>query len=197
MVKGYRGGRRSKLCGFMPLYTVGHGTLSQHDLSALLTRAGVELVVDVRTSPGSRRHPHVNRNRLAEWLPAAGIAYRWEPDLGGWRQARRDSPNVALHDDAFRGYADHMGTPAFWTALDALLADAGTRTTAAMCSERDWTKCHRRLLSDAAALARGTEVSHLGHNGALEPHRLSSGIRVAGPDLLLYDVGHTQGMPGI
>ena len=190
----------------MALLTVGHGTLSQHDLAALLVGASVELVVDVRTSPASRRHPHVNRNRLADWLPAAGIAYRWEPDLGGWRRPRRDSPNVALHDDAFRGYADHMGNhsvqatqagPPFWSALDDLLADAAARRTAAMCSERDWTKCHRRLLSDAAVLARATEVLHLGHDGSLSAHAVTDGARLAGPDLVLYDIGHTQGMPGI
>ncbi|MGH9223913.1 MAG: DUF488 family protein, partial [Acidimicrobiales bacterium] len=108
MPKGYCVDRRSKLAG-VPLLTVGHGLLSQHDLARLLTRAGVELVVDVRTSPGIRRHPHMNRARLADWLPAAHIAYQWAPDLGGWRKPRPDSPKVPLHDDALRGYADHMG----------------------------------------------------------------------------------------
>ncbi|MCA1692911.1 MAG: DUF488 domain-containing protein [Actinobacteria bacterium] len=146
--------------------------------------------------PGSRRHPHFSRHALAEWLPAAGISYRWEPDLGGWRRARPDSPHVALHNSSFRGYADHMGTAGFWTALDAVLAEAAQDRTAVMCSETLWWRCHRRLLADAAALVRSVEVLHLGHDGGLVPHVPTEGVRRAG-DELIYDVGHTHGLPGL
>ena len=94
------------------LLTVGHGTLPADDLGALLTAAAVELVVDVRTAPGSRRHPHVSRDQLGTWLPDAGIGYRWEPDLGGWRKARADSPHTALRDKASpssRSASSHAG----------------------------------------------------------------------------------------
>src|SRR3712207_631594 len=83
------------------LLTVGHGTLSADDLSALLVKAGVQHLVDVRTAPGSRRHPHVARAQMSEWVPAAGIAYRWAPALGGWRKPRPDSPNTALRHSGF------------------------------------------------------------------------------------------------
>ncbi|MGH9222938.1 MAG: DNA repair protein, partial [Acidimicrobiales bacterium] len=73
-------------------------------------------------------------------------------------------------------------------------AGAGAPRTAAMCSERDWTACHRRLLADAAVLARSAGVVHLGHDGVLTPHAVTHGARLAAPDLLVYDVGHTQGM---
>jgi len=43
------------------LLTVGHGTASAEELAALLTGAGVQRVVDVRTAPGSRRHPQFRR----------------------------------------------------------------------------------------------------------------------------------------
>jgi uncharacterized protein (DUF488 family) len=172
------------------LLTVGHGTASQEELAALLTGARIRSVVDVRTAPGSRRHPHVGRARLAAWLPEAGIAYRWEPDLGGWRRPRPDSPNVALRHEGFRGYADYMGSPPFWTALDRVLAEAGDDAggrTAVMCSESLWWRCHRRLLADAAVLARSADVLHLGHDGSLAPHRVTDGARLAGPDLVVYD----------
>lgn len=182
------------MCG-VPLFTVGHGTLSQEQLTSLLLSAGIEVVVDVRTAPGSRRHPHVSRQRLSEWLPEAGIAYHWERDLGGWRKPSADSPNVALHHPAFRGYADYMATPPFWQALDRLLARAAAHPTAAMCSESLWWRCHRRLLSDATVLARSVDVLHLGSDSRLSPHSPTEGVRLAGPDLLRYDVGHTQGLP--
>ena len=176
----------------LTLLTVGHGTLSEPDFVSLLQGAEVRRVVDVRTAPGSRRHPHVSRQRLAEWLPEAGVAYRWEPDLGGWRRPLADSPNVALHNRAFRGYADHMASPAFWFALDRLLGEAARERTAAMCSEALWWRCHRRLLADAAVLARSATVLHLAHGGKLLPHQPTEGTRLAAPDLVVYDVVPTS-----
>ena len=152
------------------LLTLGHGTASAEELVALLAGAGVERLVDVRTAPGSRRHPQFRRETMAGWLAEAGVAYRWEPELGGFRKPAPDSVNHVLRHPAFRGYADYMRTPPFWTALDRLLAEAAT-AEAAMCSETLWWRCHRRLLSDAAVLVRGAEVLHLDHRGGQEPHR--------------------------
>jgi uncharacterized protein (DUF488 family) len=177
------------------LLTLGHGTASAEELVALLDGAGVERLVDVRTAPGSRRHPHVRREAMAGWLGAAGVAYRWEPELGGFRRSDPGSVNTALRHPAFRGYADYMRTPQFWAALDRLLGEAEAAPTVAMCSETLWWRCHRRLLADAAVLVRGAEVVHLDHRGRLEPHRPTDGVRRDG-DLLAYDLGSTPPLPG-
>ena len=178
----------------MRLLTVGHGTATAEELTGLLTGAGIERLVDVRTAPGSRRNPQFVRAAMASWLPQAGIAYRWDRELGGWRKPVPGSGNHALRHPAFRGYADYMRTPPFWVALDRLLAEAVSTPTAAMCSETVWWRCHRRLLSDAAVLVRGAEVEHLDHRGRLGPHRPTQGVRRDG-DLLAYDVGETPPLP--
>lgn len=170
------------------LVTVGHGTLMAERLSSLLATAGVQRLVDVRTAPGSRRHPHFGRAEMERWVPAAGIAYRWEPDLGGWRKPAPASPNVVLRHDGFRGYADYMATPTFQDALSRLLDEATAAPTAAMCSESLWWRCHRRLLADAAVLTRGAEVVHLGHDGRLTGHRITEGARADGATVV-YDGG--------
>lgn len=172
----------------MRLLTVGHGTLDAGALAGLLTAAGVGTVVDVRRYPGSRRHPHVNRERMAGWLAETGIGYRWEEDLGGRRSLGDHSPHHALRVEGFRAYADHMETPAFRAALGRMLDGAASTTTAVLCAESLWWRCHRRLLADAAALLHAAEVDHLRHDGSLEPHRPTDGVRVAG-DRLVYDVG--------
>jgi uncharacterized protein (DUF488 family) len=172
----------------MELLTVGHGTLSEDRLGALLTGAGVERLVDVRTAPGSRRHPHVNRTELEVWLPGLGIPYSWEPRLGGWRKPRPDSPNTTLRNDSFRGYADYMRTPPFWEALDEVLLGSAEYRTAVMCSEAVYWRCHRRLIADGAELGRQAQVQHLGHDGSLVRHRLTDGARRDG-ELLVYDYG--------
>jgi uncharacterized protein (DUF488 family) len=170
------------------LLTFGHGNLSEEEIGTLLTGTGVEHLVDVRRAPGSRRHPYVSRAAMAAWIPALGISYTWEPRLGGWRKTRPDSPNTALRNESFRGYADYMRTPPFWEALDEALSMAAQQQTVVMCSEAVYWRCHRRLIADAAELERSVVVHHLGHDGKLAEHRLTEGVRTDG-DLLVYDAG--------
>lgn len=179
----------------MRLLTVGHGTASQDEFAALLPEAGVTALIDVRRLPGSHRFPHFRRAELAGWLPAAGVGYRWEPDLGGFRKPSADSPNVALRNPSFRAYADYMSTDQFHAALDRLLDEAADQMTVIMCSETLWWRCHRRLIADAATLLRGAEVLHLGHDGRLSPHEPTSGVRRGPGDNLRYDSGQST-LPG-
>ena len=178
------------------LLTVGHGTLAQAELTALLAGRSVELLVDVRTAPGSRRQPHVARAALEQWLPEAGIGYEWEPRLGGWRKADPASINTALRNESFRGYADYMRSEAFWAALDEVLTSAATRRTAVMCSESVYWRCHRRLIADAAVIGRDTRVSHLGHDGRLSAHELTDGVRDQNGQPV-YDIGVSEQFPGL
>ncbi len=143
--------------------------------------------MDIRIGPGSRRHPHVARDALAEWLPAYGVSYRWEQRLGGFRRVPAGSPDVALRNPSFRGYAAWMRTPEFVAAVDGLLATVTAARTAVMCSESVWWRCHRRLVADFLALARGVPVEHLMPNGRRTAHPLTDGVRLAPDGLLLYD----------
>jgi uncharacterized protein (DUF488 family) len=193
------------------LLTYGHGTETADRTIGLLRAAGVSLLVDIRTAPGSRRNPQFARTALEEWLPKAGIAYRWEKRLGGFRRPSPDNPDVVWREDMFRGYAEHMRSPDFLAAIDAVLAEAelaeaelaGAELAGAaaepekhqvtvMCSESLWWRCHRRLVADFAAVARGIEVSHLMHDGRLEAHRPTPGVRLRDDGLLVYDAGQDQ-----
>ncbi|MEW2256860.1 DUF488 domain-containing protein [Streptomyces sp. NPDC047869] len=171
------------------LITFGHSTADRTALTDLLQRAGVTAVVDVRTAPGSRRDPELSRQRMAEWLPEAHIAYRWEQRLGGWRRPAPDSPDTIWRNDSFRGYAAHTRSPGFVTAMDDLMRQAGESRTAVMCSEAVWWRCHRRLIADFAVLARGARVLHLMHDGRLTTHTPTQGVRLRDDGLLVYDDG--------
>lgn len=178
------GGRMARLL------TVGHGTLAQNDFAALLTTAGVGAVVDVRRFPGSRRNPHFATDAMESWLPSAGVDYRLEKRLGG---RRRIDPEQREADpwwqvEAFRAYAAHSRTTEFAEGMaDLLESVAGRRTTAVMCSESLWWRCHRRIVSDVAVLLHDVEVLHLSHSGTLSAHPPAEGARVA-EDGLRYDV---------
>jgi uncharacterized protein (DUF488 family) len=174
------------------LLTFGHGTATAERMTELLRGADVAVLVDVRIAPGSRRHPYVARAELERWLPEAGIAYRWDKRLGGFRKAAPDSPDTVWREDMFRGYAAHMRTEGFQAAMDEALTQAGTDRTVVMCAESLWWRCHRRLLADFAVASRGVPVRHLLHDGRIEEHRLSPGLRRRDDGLLVYDAGQAS-----
>lgn len=173
------------------LFTVGHSTRTQEELLALLHRDTIATVIDVRRTPASRRHPHVARGELEHWLPANGIAYRWESALGGRRKAMAASQNVGLRHPSFRGYADYMETPPFWDALDTVLAEARHNRVVILCSEALWWRCHRRLIADAVVLGRSMDVHHLGASAHQDDHRVTDAARWDGTRVV-YDV-RTEG----
>jgi uncharacterized protein (DUF488 family) len=162
-----------------PLLTIGHGTLDRSGLASQLQAAGVELVVDVRRFPGSRRNPDVSRDALPTWLPEEGVGYRWAEDLGGRRRTTDPdgSPDSWWQVEAFRAYAGYTRTPEFRVALDELLGEAARQRTAILCSETVWWRCHRRVISDVVVLGRGVDVRHIMPGGRLVEHRPSAGAR--------------------
>jgi uncharacterized protein (DUF488 family) len=171
------------------LLTYGHGTESADRSVAILAGADVASLVDIRTAPGSRRNPQFVRVAMEEWLPEAGIAYRWEKRLGGFRKPGPGNPDVAWREDMFRGYAEYMRSADFRAAIDAVLTEAESRQVTVMCSESLWWRCHRRLLADFVSVACGIEVRHLMHDGRTEAHRPSDGLRLREDGLLVYDGG--------
>jgi len=174
----------------LTIATFGHGTAGEIELAGVIRGAGLGAVIDVRSVPKSRAHPHVWAERMALWEPdLAGASYHWRPQLGGFRKPRADSPNTALRHPAFRGYADYMQTPEFQAALVQLIEDAAQRPTAVMCSETLWWRCHRRLIADALLLAHDVGVRHVMHAGAPRAHRLTPGVRLLPNGTLQYDVG--------
>ncbi|WP_231849736.1 DUF488 family protein [Saccharopolyspora erythraea] len=171
------------------LLTVGHGTAAKAEIVRLLRSAGVTSLVDVRTAPGSRRNPDMSRSAMEHWLPREDIAYRWDRRLGGFRKLTPDSPDLMWRNESFRAYAGHMRTPEFVDAADELAEEAHTRTTAIMCGESLWWRCHRRMISDFLQLTRGIAVRHLMHDGSITEHQPIRGVRVRDDGLLVYDGG--------
>ena len=168
------------------VFTAGHSTRPIEELVEMLRSAGVRLLVDVRRYPVSRRYPHFSKPALAASLAAAGIDYRHEADLGGHREPIAGSPNTAWRAAAFRGYADHMATPAFAAALARLEEAATARPTAVLCAEADPTKCHRQLVADAL-VAWGARVVHILGPGRMEDHVIHPAARVTPRGGIVYD----------
>lgn len=151
-------------------------------------------VADVRMHPGSRRLPHFNREALDEALAAEAVRYEHFPELGGRREPEPDTPNTGWTEAPFRGYADHMRSDEFTQGLERLMALGTERTTAAMCAEALWWRCHRRLLSDAL-LVRGWHVVHVGADGRLSEHRLTPFAVADGTELTYPPAQESLNLP--
>ncbi len=111
----------------------------------LLKQNNIEILVDVRHFPGSRKFPHFNRDHLQTELPKFNIKYIWLGEqLGGFRKG---------------GYVEYMKTAEFKQGLVKLVEIAQSGRTAIMCAEIVWFRCHRRWISDQ--LVR--EEHHINH----------------------------------
>jgi uncharacterized protein (DUF488 family) len=161
----------------MKIWTIGHSTYAQEKLEEILVAHQVEVLVDVRTYPGSRRYPQFNKPVLAESLETIGITYKHEPRLGGRRTPRKDSHNTAWRNAQFRGYADYMETDEFEGGIKALLEVSRDARTSVMCAESVWWKCHRSLIADYLKAA-GHTVIHIINEKKTEEHPFTSAARI-------------------
>ncbi len=161
------------------LFTIGHSTHPLDRFMAMLAQHGIEVLADIRRFPGSRKFPYFNQDNLASTLPEAGIEYRWLEALGGRRRKKTNgsSNNLGLRNESFRNYADYMLTKGFREGIRELLAVAGGKPTAFMCSESVFWRCHRRLVADYL-LVSGIIVQHIMSARELRPHTLTEGAKV-------------------
>ena len=164
------------------LWTIGHSTHAIEDFIEILRSLDIETIVDVRSFPGSRRHPQFNKENLRAALAEATVEYLHFPELGGRRRAKPDSLNMAWRNEMFRGYADYMETNDFREGIARLRELAGALRTAIMCAEAVWWRCHRSLISDYLK-AKGIDVTHIMGIGKAEPHPFTAAARIVNGEL--------------
>src|SRR5689334_25183884 len=122
------------------LFTIGHSNIPAERFTAMLRRAGVEAIADVRSIPASRFCPWFSGKNLAPLLGAANIDYLF---FGGELGGRPH--DASLYCDGIADYEAMARRPGFRAALDCLLARAGRQRLCLMCAERDPLDCHRCL----------------------------------------------------
>jgi hypothetical protein len=163
----------------LTVLTIGHSTRTIEEFVSTLRAHGVQLLVDVRSIPKSRRVPQFNSDALAASLREKGIEYVPLPTLGGLRRAKNDSINTGWRNASFRGYADYMATEEFREGLERLLQLAKTKRTAIMCAEAVPWRCHRSLIGDAL-LVLGVQVEDIMSATSVRPHEMTSFAKVDG-----------------
>lgn len=147
------------------LYTVGHSNWDFSEFAKFLKKAGVELLVDVRSSPHSSRFPHFSQPGLDALLEAEGISYLFlGEELGG----RPDDPD-AYRPDGLVDYKARRKSYAFGAGIERLLKELASRSAALMCAEEDPLECHRFLMICPEFVASGVQPLHLRKGTGPEP----------------------------
>lgn len=155
------------------LYTIGHSTHKLSAFLAILSAHQITHIVDVRSIPKSRHVPWFNQSRFKAALQRVKISYSHLSKLGGLRRPTKESINLAWHNASFRGFADYMQTPDFYSGLRELHQAIKTkRRVAIMCAESLPWRCHRSLIADAE-LIRRIKVMHIMSATQIRLHRLT------------------------
>ncbi len=161
------------------ILTLGHSTRTLEGLIRLLKAHGVELVVDVRTIPRSKRNPQFNQESLPDSLRTSGMDYVHLKELGGLRHPKVDSENKAWRNLSFRGFADYMQTAEFEAGLERLIILSQEKTVAVLCAEALPWRCHRSLIADALTV-RGIPVEHIMTEKTRTKHVMTRWARIEG-----------------
>ena len=159
------------------VFTVGHSTRSEEEFVRILDAHAINLLIDVRTFPGSRRYPQFNKEALSEFLVGRHIEYRHFPSLGGRRKPNAESKNIAWRNASFRAYADHMQSAEFKEGIKELLELASEKRIAVMCAEAVWWRCHRSVIADYLK-SIGVVVKHIIDVNTMEIHPYTSAARI-------------------
>lgn len=126
-------------------YTVGYEGRVLEDFVEELVDSGVEVLVDVREMPMSRK-PGFSKSKLSARVTEEGIDYLHLRSLGSPRDSRKKLRESGDFESFSREYVDHLegNVEDVHSLLDLIL---GGRRIALMCFERDHARCHRTLLA--------------------------------------------------
>jgi uncharacterized protein (DUF488 family) len=156
----------------LTLWTIGHSTHTIDEFLGILEANEIELIVDVRRFPGSRRLPQFHTTALDKSLAGKGLHYRWIPALGGRRRSSGAATPTAWRNASFQAYAEHVRSEEFAAGLEELMMVAYGLRTAIMCAEVLWWRCHRRLIADVLT-SLGAEVFHIMGEAKTVLHRIA------------------------
>jgi uncharacterized protein (DUF488 family) len=144
----------------MKLRTIGYERATQAAVIDCLTRAGVEVLVDVRAVASSRR-AGFSKTLLAASLAEAGVDYVHLRGLGT-PKAGRQAVRAGRTEEMHRIYEAHLAEPEAQLQLGVAADIVRERRAALLCYEADAAHCHRRIVAQRLAeVINGLEIEDL------------------------------------
>jgi uncharacterized protein (DUF488 family) len=146
----------------MELFTIGHSNHNPERFARLLEDAGIDEIVDVRSTPYSQWAPFANRENLEKLLASIEIHYLY---LGGFLGGNIPESQGNKKSDRLKAYEEIRQVPAFQQGIDKLINEMDRRCVCILCAEEDPESCHRRLLVGKSIIEHGINVIHLRGDG--------------------------------
>jgi uncharacterized protein (DUF488 family) len=143
-----------------PLYTTGYQGQTIDSFVAGLRDAGIELVIDVRKVPRSRK-PGFSKNVLASNLAAVSIGYVHIDALGTPGELRNEVRRTKDYDVFFDAYRAHLRTEE--DVLVETLPLLTERRCCLLCFEQHPNECHRTVVAQELNRVAGNtlDIRHL------------------------------------
>jgi len=143
----------------MKLRTIGYEAATQAAVIEALKAAGVEVLIDVRAVPSSRR-AGFSKRILAASLGEAGIDYVHLQALGT-PKAGREAVRAGRPAEMREIYEAHLAEPKAQLELAQAFEIARERSAALLCYEADPGHCHRRIVAERLMELDDFEVEDL------------------------------------
>ena len=132
-----------------------------------LKQACIELVLDIRAAPVSRKKGF-SKNQLAAHLSEAGIGYRHLRGLGTPKRGR-EAARAGDVEGFERIFFAHMDEPEALLDLGEAIALAQAQPVCLLCLERDPERCHRLIVGYRMVKETGQKLRHLFVEAAAAP----------------------------
>jgi len=140
------------------LFTIGYQGTTLHDFMRALKTAKVNVLLDIRELPISRRKGFA-KTALRDALAEGGIHYRHEKQLGSPKIIRHRLRADGDYARFFREFDQHLAQQ---SALLKTLAAELKGNVALMCYEKNYEECHRLSVAHALAKLLDKKPIHLG-----------------------------------
>jgi uncharacterized protein (DUF488 family) len=142
----------------MTVFTIGYEGLDIEAFMSLLTEHRIDMVVDVRELPLSRK-PGFSKKALRSLLKLSGREYVHMAELGCPKRVRdryREDGNWKRYTEGFMKHLKMQDN-----AIVGLSSLAASSNCALLCYEADSNFCHRSMVANAVKDYCGARVTHL------------------------------------
>ncbi len=142
-----------------PIFTIGYEKSTIDDFVDRLAEAEIDLLVDVRELPLSRKKGF-SKNGLNAAVREAGIDYLHVKALGDPKPGR-EAARAGNHDLFVEIFTQHMDGKDAQSALAELADTVKGKRICLTCFERHHEGCHRKIVAERLSALVGAPIVHI------------------------------------
>lgn len=148
----------------MMLFTIGHSLHQLDEFLLLLSKHGIDYVIDVRSTPYSKIAGDYNKESIEKQLLSRKIHYSYMGKYFGARQKNRS----LYSKEGYLDFEKVRSTPLFQEGMDSIQKGLSQGyNIALMCTEKDPFDCHRAIMVARGFELEGSDVKHIMYDGSL------------------------------